>query len=78
MKQADYIGQIIAKLSKVSRVPEIPSDWGQANLHGTTITWNNSNNLMLQKQLIKRMACYRFQIERKDSVVEEHWMYSIS
>ena len=78
MKQADYIGQIIAKLSKVSRVPEIPSDWGQANLHGTTITWKNSNNLMLQKQLIKRMAWYRFQIERKDSVVEEHWMYSIS
>ena len=33
---------------------------------------------MLQKQLIKRMAWYRFQIERKDSVVEEHWMYSIS
>ena len=36
---------------------------------------------MLQKQLIKtkeKMGWYRFQIERKDSVVEEHWMYSIS
>ena len=36
----------------------------QANLHGSTVTWNNSNELMLHKQLIKW---------RKDLVWIPYW-----
>ena len=49
----------------------------QANLHETTVTWNN-NQLMLYKQLTnEEKAWYGFHIETgKGSMVGEHWMYN--
>ena len=35
------------------------------NMHGSTVTWNNNNDLMLQKQSNEEKIFYGFHIERE-------------